>query len=448
VTIDTPKYDRRSQESIYEHAKNLEGRTLRDVLKECNKEHIARTNRKGSFGQMIEKGYFYIDNNSDVRPDFYEVGIELKTTPMKRLKNGTYASKERLILSIINYMKLLHQKFDGSFLKKNKKLLIIFYLFEEGHPHCDYRILRTRLWEFPEEDLRIIRDDWNKIAKMVEEGRADELSERHTMYLGAARKGSGHGKDMRKQPHSMDLAPQRAFSLKQTYVNKMWNASSDAEYFIKNLDQWSDDLTFEDIVLRRFEPFEGMYCDDIERMLDVRLNPKAKSYHADLARRMMGINGKRIEEFENANVYMKTMRLQKSGMPKEDMVFPHFDYLELVRTNWEGSEIYRNLNRRFFFPIFRIDGNRTYFERAMFWSISKKDLEAVRTVWEETVQRVNAGRTDLPKIRENKVAHVRPHARDSRDKISMPDGTEAVKKAFWLSKKFVKEQIQNQSDVQ
>lgn len=436
------RYDRNDPASIYEHAKRLEGHTLRDVVKECDKEHAARTNRKGSFGQIVEEGYFNLDNNSESRADFYEVSIELKTTPMKRLNNGKYTSKERLILSIINYMELLHQGFEESFLKKNKELLVIFYLFEEGLSHCDYKVLKAHLWKFPENDLRIIRDDWNTIAKMVDEGRAHELSERYTLYLGAARKGAGHGKDMRKQPHSTDPAPQRAFSLKQTYVNKMWNTPRDVECFIKDLTQWSDEMSFEDVVLKRFEPFEEMYCEDIEKMLNAEeLNRGSKAYHAHLARRMMGVKGKKIEEFENANVYMKTMRLQKNGMPKEDMVFPYFDYRELVQTDWEGSEIYEYLNRRFFFPIFRIDGDRTYFERAMFWSISKNDLDEVERVWNETVRRVNAGRVDLPAIRESAVAHVRPHGRDSKDVIPMPNGTTAVKKAFWLNRRFIANQI-------
>jgi len=246
---------------------------------------------------------------------------------------------------------------------------------------------------------------------------------------------------MRRQPNSMNLAPQRAFSLKQTYVNKMWSASSDAERLIKKLSDWSDDLSFEEVILRRFEPFKGMYSDDIEKLLGIKLNNKAKGYHADLARRMMGVKGKKIEEFENANVDMKTMRLRKDGVPKEDMVFKSFDYMRLVETDWEGSEIYQHLNRRFFFPIFRIDEGRTYFEKAMFWSISENDLLEVKKVWEETVRRVKAGRNDLPRSSENPVSHIRPHARNSNDRAPTPCGTMEVKKAFWLNKKFIANQI-------
>ena len=81
-------YDPNDLRSIYEYAKKLEGHALKDVVDECSKENAARVNRKGSFGQIIEKGYFLIENNSDTRPDFTEVCAELKTTPMKMLKRG------------------------------------------------------------------------------------------------------------------------------------------------------------------------------------------------------------------------------------------------------------------------------------------------------------------------------------------------------------------------
>jgi DNA mismatch repair protein MutH len=438
---DTLPYDPKDPASIQRYAKGLEGHTLRDFVRDC-KDDVSGVRSKGSFGQRIEEGYFFFDNNSYHGPDFTDARVELKTTPMKMTGKGKCTSKERLVLNIINYLKILDDGFEGSFLEKNENLLIIFYLYEEGRSYCDYRILRAHLWKFPEEDLRIIHDDWRKIVDMVNEGRAHELSERYTMYLGAARKGSGHGKDMRKQPHSDEPAPQRAFSLKQTYVNRIWSGSSDAERLV-TLDQWSDDMTFEDIVLKRFEPYKGMYSEDIEKMLGIELNRNSKSYHAVLARRMMGIKSKRIEEFENANVYMKTMRLQKNGIPKEDMVFPYFDYTQLVRTDWEDSDIYQYLNRRFFFPIFRMDGDRTFFEKAMFWSISEDDLSEVMRVWTETVKRVILGSEDLPKMSESRVSHIRPHARDSKDRIPMPNGTMAVKKAFWLNRKFIADQTKN-----
>ncbi len=66
------------------------------------------------------------------------------------------------------------------------------------------------VWEYPLEDLRIIKDDWETIIKKIRDGMAHELSESDTLYLSACVKGSGHGKNMRPQPNSEILAKQRA----------------------------------------------------------------------------------------------------------------------------------------------------------------------------------------------------------------------------------------------
>jgi len=49
---------------------------------------------KGSFGQYLEEVFFGITNNSESKPDFIDAGLELKTAPLKELKNGELAVKE------------------------------------------------------------------------------------------------------------------------------------------------------------------------------------------------------------------------------------------------------------------------------------------------------------------------------------------------------------------
>jgi hypothetical protein len=40
--------------------------------------------------------------------------MELKTSPLKQLKNNEYRSKERLVLNIINYLEVVNQQFEDS----------------------------------------------------------------------------------------------------------------------------------------------------------------------------------------------------------------------------------------------------------------------------------------------------------------------------------------------
>ncbi|MCA9766479.1 MAG: DNA mismatch repair protein MutH, partial [Carnobacterium sp.] len=50
---------------------------------------------KGQFGHVIEESLFGYDINSKAGPDFEELDIELKVTPIKINKNKTFSSKER-----------------------------------------------------------------------------------------------------------------------------------------------------------------------------------------------------------------------------------------------------------------------------------------------------------------------------------------------------------------
>jgi DNA mismatch repair protein MutH len=53
------------------------------------------------------------------------LGVELKVTPFKKNKNGTYSAKELLVLNIIDYMKEFKLTFEtSSFMSKAAKMLI------------------------------------------------------------------------------------------------------------------------------------------------------------------------------------------------------------------------------------------------------------------------------------------------------------------------------------
>ena len=104
------------------------------------------------------------------------------------------------------------------------------------------------------------------------------------------------------------------------------------------------------------------------------------------------------------------------------------------------------------FVIFQENINGEYvFSRVMFWNIPNADLEEVRVVWERTVRIIREGvrliptargmTNNLPKQSESRVAHVRPHGRDSRDTLPLPDGRFMTKQCFWLNNTYIATQI-------
>ncbi len=123
-------YDINNKDSIIAYAKQLVNKSLRDI---CDKNIITDKKNKGGYGQLLEKFYFLYEPNSDTEPDFKEAGLELKSSPIKKLKRLDYVSKERLVLNIINYLDIVNENFqNSSLLKKNKHLLLVFYLYEKN----------------------------------------------------------------------------------------------------------------------------------------------------------------------------------------------------------------------------------------------------------------------------------------------------------------------------
>lgn len=294
-------YNREDKNSIIEYCKNLEGKTLRDV---CGKEIIeANIGGKGSFGQLLEKFYFHYEPNSKSEADFSEIGMELKSSPLKIIKNNFYRSKERLVLSIIDYLKIVHQSFEHSdFMRKSSNILIVFYLHENGTNVIDSKIKLVGEWNFPATDLEIIRKDFEIIKKKVVEGKAHELSEGDTFYLGACTKGANK-ESIRDQPYNDIKAKQRAYSLKQGYVNHIIatlsnEPSGNYGKLISNI-EIAKKFTIEDVVTNKFKKYYGKSILEILTILNLDLNVKAKGFFASLTKAILGIElNKEIDELK------------------------------------------------------------------------------------------------------------------------------------------------------
>lgn len=457
-------YDVNSADSIIDFAKLLKGQTLRQACGVEIEEH--GYNGKGNFGQILEKFYFGYEPNSDAEPDFKEVGMELKSSPLKTLKNGEFRSKERLVLNIINYLEVHKEEFEtSSFWKKNSHLLLVFYLHDRDLDLLDYIIKLVDDWQYPNEDLKIIKRDWEFINQRIKEGKAHELSEGDTFYLGACTKGSTALKSFRDQPFNEEQAKQRAYSLKQGYVNHIIAniAQEETAVYGKIIEQpeiLDKVRSIEEIVILKFHPFYGKSAEKIEQELGLDLNKKAKSYFANLTNVILGLKlGQKIEEFEKADIQVKTIRLKENNLPKEDISFPTFEYQELIETDWEDSDFKNILESKFFFVFYQFEGENLILRKVKFWNMPYSDILEAKNVWEEMVKTVSNGeivkkvtdkgvrKTFFPKKTENRISHVRPHARNAADTYELPVAdkltglTEYTKHCFWLNASYVKDEI-------
>ena len=457
-------FDSSSATSIISYAKNLKGKNLREVCGSKIEKHGYKG--KGNFGQILEKFYFGYEPNSDAEPDFLDAGLELKSSPLKTLKNGDFRSKERLVLNIINYLEVHKEDFEtSSFWKKNAHLLLVFYLHDRDLDLLDYIIKLVDGWQYPDEDLKIIKQDWEFINQKIKKGKAHELSEGDTFYLGACTKGSTALKSFRDQPFSKEKAKQRAYSLKQGYVNHIIAniAKEETTVYGKIINRpeiLEEVRSIEEIVISKFQPFYGKSSEQIEKKIGLELNHKAKSYFANLTNAILGLHlGQKIEEFEKADIQVKTIRLKENDLPKEDISFPTFEYQELIETHWEDSDFKNILESKFFFVFYQFEGENLILKKVKFWNMSYCDILEAKNVWEEMVKTISNGeivkeitekgirKTYFPKKIENKVSHVRPHARNAADTYLLPVEdkltglTEYTKHCFWLNASYVKDEI-------
>lgn len=450
------EYDKKSKESIYDYAKGFVNRSLREILSvkeiEVINSKIKQYNnkRKGLFGDITEEFLFGIKNNSDKNPDFKEVKIELKTTPLKHHKKNKYAPKERLVFSMIDYMSIINETWEkSSFLNKNRLLLIMFYLFEKDKNLLDYKYkfveLLDLLSEISEADITQIKSDWEFIVKKIKEGNAHLLSEGDTAYLGAATKAS-KSTDRRNQPNNSIQAKPRAFSLKISYLNYLIQKYlGKRDKSLVSLNKKDFPLTIEENVMEKFEPYINKTNYEIEKMLGINYLNRPKNHRRLLINKLLGASSNKIEEFEKANITLKVIALETTNRLKESISFPIFKYTEIVNEEWEESEFYNQLNeKKFLFVIFqKTKEKKDILKKIKFWNFPVEDLDEVKWVWEETVERIKDKKADkLPSIKENKVSHVRPHGRNSQDKIDTGYGAKEVKKCFWLNAKYIQYQLE------
>jgi DNA mismatch repair protein MutH len=434
------KYDKSSVDSIYKFAQLLTGKTLNEVV--TLPEQVQNMRNRGELGGLVEAHFFELPATTS-NLDFPEAGLELKTTGLKIGPKGTYQAKERLVLTMINYLKLAEEDWESStFYTKCKLMLILFYLYEGGIPTYDQRfVLDPLLYKLDEHDAAVIKRDWEFIKEKVVSGRAHELSEGDTFYLGACRKGAGgEGEKLRPQPNNSLGAKARAFSFKPSYMNLLIAGHTAGSPVLDTVTQ-----SFEAATYQRFHSYLGMPVDKISRKLKYfKSGPNHKGFLRDLAVRILSSGGSSVPELDKAGIEMKTIRLQQNGTPRESMSFPSFKYLEIINEEWEESTFFEKLESKFLFIVFREDVNGVErLDRVMYWNMPFLDRQEAQRVWADTKRRVSKDARDLPKTRESWVAHVRPKARDGNDTLPTPQGTQLVKQCFWLNASYIKSVLQS-----
>lgn len=463
-------YDVTDPISIEKYSQKMIGKTFQEIIDEDIMSYTnmvaeesgygkdLSTVHKGDFGTTIEKHFFHYEPNSISQADFPEAGVELKVTGYRKGNNNKLSAKERLSLGMINYCEVAEETFETSHIwNKCRLMLLVFYLYDqEIRNKYDFRIDYSRLFTPPEQDVKIIKRDFELIVEKIRAGKAHELSESDTLYLGAATK-SASSQNRTVQPYSDELAKPRAFSFKNSYMTYVLN-----NYIVPGKATYEPIMkadateSFEDYVVHRIEAHKGQSVQELCETYKVDTDKKPKNLEALLAYRMLGIKGNKAEEFEKANIAVKTIRIEKTNRIQESMSFPTFKFKELVQEEWDDSTFGNYLREtRFLFVVYKYDEHDVLrVQGCQFWNIPYADLEVeVRSVWEKAkrvlleglkITIVNGKNTsNLPKASENRVSHVRPHAKDKNDTYELPDGRSYPKQCFWLNNTYIWSQLED-----
>ena len=422
---------------------------------------------KGGLGGFVEENIFGYSANNDDNPDFIDAGIELKVTPVKKNLDGSFSSKERLVLNMINYKQEATKNFKtSSFYNKNRRLLIWFYLYSMGIHPSNFEISGYYLLEFENSlQYKVIERDWTIIHNKIVNGLAHEISETDTEFLAACTKGA-NSSVLVEQYNTATKAKPRAYSFKSffiTYIYRNMIHSLSPYSPLVSEDEWMKN-PLEEIYKEKLNIYHGLTQAQLCRKLGI--HSKSKQLNFMIAQKMLGISGKSkaTPEMEIAGIIFRTITVDKNGRPTEAMPFKSFEFEELINTPWEESTIREDfVDLKLMLFIFKeIDGIIS-FDKVVFWNAPNKVVDGViKKMHEKCADLVrngdafyydNKGKVkDLfPKEKRssNGVCHVRPHARIERDHYELPIAdkktgiTSYTKQSFWFNKDFIERIIKS-----
>ena len=332
------KFD--TKEELLEYTSNIKGKTFKEIDSEHLLDHGSLTRKKGLLGHVVESGFYKYPINSDSRADFEELDIELKVTGYVKNKNGTLRAKERLVLSKIDFNAIVNETFESSHvLGKCKNMLIIWYEYDKDKEPKDFMITDYQLYDMSQ-DQEIFENDFEIIKGKVLDGKAHELSEGDTSYLGACTKARTSA-DRTTQPFSEILPKPRAYSLKNAYMTGILRENIEKRTITLNSSESHKFKTVIDYVNDKLEPYFGKTrLEILEEITGKKYSEKIpKNISKMISDELIGKDDEladKSELFSKTNFVIKNLPIQENGKPRERMSFKTISLSDFDE-DWEDS---------------------------------------------------------------------------------------------------------------
>lgn len=369
-----------------------------------------------------------------------------------------------MVLNIINFnQENLDDFYQSSFYKKNQKILMFFYLYSEEILNKDYFIqdfIYHDLREISSQDLEIIKNDWNIIVSKIKEGKAHELSERLTKYLGACPKGNKRDNSLVSQPFSSIKAMQRAYSFKPHYLKYLLMKEEYKKKLKKlNLKKDDDIVSF---ILQKIYPFINFNVRELCQKFNINYKTKQKHYLI-LTKIFDTKSFSYIEEFLKENIKIRTYTIKSNNVIQEDFPFivvsPH-EFEDNSGISFYDSELYNYfINTKFIFIGFKKNkNNSTYILKISCFEFPEKYIKELKALWNDTKQKFRGDilfkfkkdkkgnikiSNNLISKKDGHIGHIRPRAQDKNNEYLLPCDKKITRQCFWLNKEFVQEHFRD-----
>ena len=242
--------------------------------------------------------------------------------------------------------------------------------------------------------------------------------------------------------------------------NKLFKNTEDIE--------WS----FEDKLLKLFEKEKWKTAYELSQKYNLTYTGQ-KGFYASLSNKILWVkDSKKIEEFDKANITLRTARFSPTWSLKESISFPAFEFTEVIKWNWEDSDLYNLLEtQKFLFVVFKMTtksetsfnklsyeekNKHLILEKVVLWNAPGNHIEKyAKETWETTIKKIKNGvdiwevttkkgiiyKNDLPWMKETQMIHVRPHAKNRNDTFLLPDWRPLTKQSFWFNNTYIKKEL-------
>ena len=416
-------------EELLHYTEAIKGKTF----KEIDSEHLLEntTNLKGNkgvLGQVVETGFYKYPINTDPRADFDKIGVELKVTGYKKNKKGEKSAKERVSLSKIDFNKIVNEEYEYSkLIYKNKKILFIWYFYEKGKDIGDFLITDYQLYDMSK-DEETIKNDFYIIKQKVKDGRAHELSESDTSYLGACTK-ARTSKDRTTQPNSTIPAKPRAYSLKNSYMSGILNSIGTTISFDTN-----EFKTVEEYVLAKLRPYIGKsQLEILEEITGQTYKEKIpKNLNKMITDKIIGKDDE-LAEKDDLGRYRERMSFRNLTLSEfedtwEDSYWKlFFDETAILNILWKEPKSGSKNGERILEGVNRI-------------SFNDDDLDSIEKSYnmvKETIEKEDVSLLPYPNSFENQILEIGPKGQKSDDAYNTFFNKDTTKTCFFLNKEIL-----------